>query len=75
MPYDEGVRGRAPTAPPSMISASEALQILNAAGIFARQKKAPAGQCRTRCYYVAGKHYNLGGLRQKAAEVQAAQAA
>jgi hypothetical protein len=52
------------------MTSKEALQILNAAGIFARQQKAPYGTCRTCCYRVNGQPVNLGRLRQMAAEAQ-----
>ena len=52
------------------MTSAQALQILNAAGIFARQQKAPHGTCRTLCYRVNGQPVNLGRLRQMAAEAQ-----
>jgi len=57
----------------TLISAAEALAILQAAGVNA-QKSHARGRCRTLCYLVGGQYVNLGRLRELAREAQAAQA-
>jgi hypothetical protein len=55
----------------TVLTAAQAIQILQANGYAARQQKAPYGTCRTCCYRVNGQAVNLGRLRQLARELTA----